>query len=338
MKPGDEVTGEEACILFVRLRWTRSGFKALMHLMNGSDKFKPPLGSRAVTNCTDNELTFFLGIGLEGELEAGNNDADRDEHAALAAARHVERLWNDPLVPSSWTKDKGPAGLEAAHAVYPRLATMAREERRRRARGGQCRRDALSKADLQLPKGAVDQGETPWTAALRELREEAGVAASEVRRAELAPGIRAGQMTAFVVTLEDERTAAKIRVEGVRDDKEGVLGAQPGTEVVPGRLAEDVGPSGTPGATAGGWKVEGSPETVASVWVPVSDLGAVHTVRLVREVLDKVLPNLATWVPPRRGKSEEKEEEEEEEEGDELEGVKRARRDVYTCERWRLIS
>ena len=274
-----------------------------------------------MTNCTDDELTFFLGVGLEGELEAGNNDADRDEHAA--AARQVERLWNDPLVPSSWTKDKGPAGLEAAHAVYPRLATMAREERRRRASGGQCRRDALSKADLQLPKGAVDQGETPWTAALRELREEAGVEASEVRRADLAPGIRAGPMTAFVVTLGEERTAAKMRVEGVRDDEEGVFGAQPGTEAISGGHAEDVGPSGTPEVTAGGWKVEGSPETVASVWIPVSCLGAVHTVRLVREVLDKVLPNIDTWVPPRRGNSEEKEEE-----GDEREGVKRARRDV----------
>ena len=56
-----------------------------------------------------------------------------------------------------------------------------------------------------MPKGVVDSGETPWTAALRELREEAGVTPEEVRRVETAPGIRAGPMTAFVVTLPPSR-------------------------------------------------------------------------------------------------------------------------------------
>ena len=316
MRPGDELTGQEASILFVRLRWTRSGFKALMHFLNGEDDLKPHKGRRAVTNCTDDELAFFLGIGIGGDLEAGSDEVDRDEHVDVT--RHVQRLWNDQLVPLSWTKDKGPAGLEAAHCVYPQLASMAREERRRRARGGESRRDALSKADLQLPKGAVDQGETPWTAALRELREEAGVDSSEVRRAEFAPGIRAGPMTAFVVTLGEERMSA--RMEGVRDSEGS--GAQPGTGDVGGH-AGDVRTPATAGTTSGGWKVDGSPETVAAVWVPVpSGLGAVHMVRQVREVLDKVLPNLDTWVPPRRGKNEKEEEEEEE-----REGVKRARHD-----------
>ncbi len=44
----------------------------------------------------------------------------------------------------------------------------------------------------------MDPGETPWNAALRELQEEAGVEASEVRRAEAAPGIRAGPMLALI--------------------------------------------------------------------------------------------------------------------------------------------
>jgi 8-oxo-dGTP pyrophosphatase MutT (NUDIX family) len=294
VKPGDEATGEEPCILFVHLRWTRSGFKALMHVMNGADK--PHGGGRAMGNCTDEELAFFLGEGGKEEAGtagtgtgtgtgAGNDGGDGGDDVD----HQVARLWNSPLVPVSWTKDKGPAALTAAHAVYPTLASKAREERRRRAGGGGCRRDALSKASLQLPKGAVDPGETPWNAALRELQEEAGVEASEVRRAEAAPGIRAGPMTAFVVTLGEERTAGAAGAAGV----------------------------------GSGWKVEGSPETVSAVWVPVSQVApgplcAVHHVRQVKEVLDKVLPNLNDWVPSRAraGVAEEDEE---------REGAKRAR-------------
>ena len=240
MKPRDE--GEEPCILFVVLRWTRSGFKAIMHVLNGSDKYKPHGARTMMANCTDDELAFLLGTRQENDDEDRDHNDDHDDDAAVAR-RHVARLWNSPLVPSSWTKDKGIGGVEAAHHVYPQLASAAREERRRRAGGGACRRDALSKASLQLPKGAVDPGETPWNAALRELREEAGVARSDeevVARSENAPGIRAGPMTAFVVTLGEQRMAAKEE-----------WGAE--------------GLDGIAGVAAGGWKVEGSPETVAAV-------------------------------------------------------------------------
>jgi 8-oxo-dGTP pyrophosphatase MutT (NUDIX family) len=213
-------------------------------------------------NCTDEELAFFLGVRVGAR--AGDDD-DNDE----GVAHHVGRLFNSPLVPASWTLDRGTAALVAAHAVYPQLSSLARDERRRRAGGGACCRDALSMNPLQLPKGVVDPGETPWAAALRELREEAGVEAREVCRAEAAPGITVGPMTAFVVTLGEKRTA-----------------------------------SGAAGAGCwGGWEVEGSPETVRAVWVPVSRLVPgpqyVQQVRQVKEVLDKVLPRLDEWVPPR---------------------------------------
>ena len=58
---------------------------------------------------------------------------------------------------------------------------------------------------------------------------------------------------------------------------------------------------------------------------------AVHHVRQVKEVLEKVLPNLDEWVPPRpRGqrKREKVEEGKREEEGERREGVKRARDDA----------
>lgn len=262
VKPGDAMTGEEPCVLFVQLRWTRSGFKSLMHVLNSSDS--PRVARRAAENCTDDELGFFLGTGGRGDgvissspSEAQPGDGDG---AHAECVRQVERLWHHPLVPSSWTREKGPEALAAAPGVYAVLAGTVRRERTRRAEGGGCRRDALSRASLQLPKGAVDPGETPWMAAVRELREEAGVEASEVQRAETAPGIRAGPMTAFVVTLGEDRTRA-------------------------------------------GWEVEGSPETVAARWVPVSEVAPgpecrMEHVRQVREVLAQVVPHLSEYVPP----------------------------------------
>ena len=175
----------EVFVLFVTLRWTRSGFKTLMHCLNGAEKVER--ASRAVQNCTDDELAHFLGA---------------DDESGDAA---VDRLWSDATVPRSWTVDKGPAGLAAARATRERLAKSARGERERRARGGDCRRDDLSKTSSQIPKGVVDAGETPWTAALRELEEEAGVVPGEVRRLGSAPAIRKGALTAFAVTLPASR-------------------------------------------------------------------------------------------------------------------------------------
>ena len=185
----DRATGDTH-VLFVSLRWTRSGFKTLMHCLNGAEK--ATRGAGATKNCTDEELAFFLGEGDDGA---------------------AERLWNHPLVPSSWTRDRGEDGLVAARANFAGLAELARRERQRRTAGGRCLRDELSRSPLQMPKGVVDPGETPWTAALRELREEAGVAPEEVRRVATAPGIRAGPMTAFVVTLPPSRDAGWV-VEG----------------------------------------------------------------------------------------------------------------------------
>lgn len=273
VRPGDGATGEEACVLFVHLRWTRSGFKSVMHMLNGSDTPKPHAQQRAMGNCTDEELAFFLGFG-EGE-------ADGEEHRTSDVTQHVTRLWNSPLVPSSWTREKGAGAVAAARALYPRLSSAAREEMRRREGGGACRRDALSRASLQLPKGAVDPGETPWRAALRELREETGLEESEVCRAVLAPGIRAGPMTAFVVTLRrGEAREGRAAGAGVGDG-DPVAGHGSGS----------------------GWEVKGSPETVRALWVPVSRVApgprctVLHT-RHVLGVLDKVLPNLHEWVPP----------------------------------------
>ena len=213
----DEAT-REVFVLFVTLRWTRSGFKTLMHCLNGAEKVER--ASRAVQNCTDDELAHFLGA---------------DDESGEAA---VDRLWSDATVPRSWTVDKGPAGLAAARATRERLAKSARGERERRARGGDCRRDDLSKTSSQIPKGVVDAGETPWTAALRELEEEAGVVPGEVRRLESAPAIRKGALTAFAVTLPASRNDGW-RVENSPETTEARW--IPLAEVRRMRLVRDVG-------------------------------------------------------------------------------------------------
>ena len=46
-------------LLFVSLRWTRSGFKTLLHCLNGEEKTARAHG--AVRNMTSEELSFFLG-------------------------------------------------------------------------------------------------------------------------------------------------------------------------------------------------------------------------------------------------------------------------------------
>jgi len=72
----------ELFILFVLLRWSRSGFKSLMHRLNGSD----PASSRVaeVMDCTDEELTFFTEQGVDG-------------------------LWSSPLAgPGSYCSPRGP--------------------------------------------------------------------------------------------------------------------------------------------------------------------------------------------------------------------------------------
>ena len=58
----------EVFVLFVTLRWTRSGFKTLMHCLNGAEKVER--ASRAVQNCTDDELAHFLGAPQMKKLGA----------------------------------------------------------------------------------------------------------------------------------------------------------------------------------------------------------------------------------------------------------------------------
>jgi 8-oxo-dGTP pyrophosphatase MutT (NUDIX family) len=43
-------------VLLVRLRWTRSGFKSLFHLLNGADPYTHHAATKAAQNCTDREL------------------------------------------------------------------------------------------------------------------------------------------------------------------------------------------------------------------------------------------------------------------------------------------
>ena len=62
----DRATGDTH-VLFVSLRWTRSGFKTLMHCLNGAEK--ATRGAGATKNCTDEELAFFLGEGDDGAAE-----------------------------------------------------------------------------------------------------------------------------------------------------------------------------------------------------------------------------------------------------------------------------
>jgi hypothetical protein len=127
----------EVFVLFVTLRWTRSGFKTLMHCLNGAEKVER--ASRAVQNCTDDELAHFLGA---------------DDESGEAA---VDRLWSDATVPRSWTVDKGPAGLAAARATRERLAKSARGERERRARGG----TAVAMIYPRLPRRFPKASSTP---------------------------------------------------------------------------------------------------------------------------------------------------------------------------------
>ena len=91
----DRVT-RDTHVLFVSLRWTRSGFKTLMHCLNGAEK--ATRGAGATKNCTDEELAFFLGEGDDGA---------------------AERLWNDPLVPASWTRDRERTALSPRAPTSP---------------------------------------------------------------------------------------------------------------------------------------------------------------------------------------------------------------------------
>ena len=153
----DAASGE-LFVLFVDLRWTRSGFVPLMHRLNGSDVLVPSAGKNEKTKCS-------------GDIEAQNCS---NEELDFFVEQGVAGLWSSPLVPRSWTTDKGAAGLAAAHARFAELAVQCRREMDRRrpstmpgfvVKDEMERRDALSRECRQIPKGVIDAGEEPWAAA-----------------------------------------------------------------------------------------------------------------------------------------------------------------------------
>jgi 8-oxo-dGTP pyrophosphatase MutT (NUDIX family) len=158
-------------VLLARLRWTRSGFKSLVHALAGANPV--PAGEAPFRCCTDEELALLAGP--------------------------FEALWGHERLPPSWREHCSSATAAAAHAQWG--ARRAAAELQRRAGGGTWEPDALSAQPLVLPKGGAAPNETDADAALREFAEETGVPQQDVRAAPVAP-LRCAGLCAYAVAVE----------------------------------------------------------------------------------------------------------------------------------------
>jgi 8-oxo-dGTP pyrophosphatase MutT (NUDIX family) len=159
------------CVLLARLRWTRSGFKSLVHALTGANPV--PASDAPFRCCTDHELALLAGP--------------------------FELLWGHELLPPTWRAHCSAATAADAHAHWG--ARRAAAELQRRATGGAWEPDELSAQPLVLPKGGAEPGESDADAALREFSEETGVPLLDVRLAPHAP-LRCAGLCAFAVALE----------------------------------------------------------------------------------------------------------------------------------------
>ncbi|KAK3247068.1 hypothetical protein CYMTET_43420 [Cymbomonas tetramitiformis] len=182
--PGASQDWGKRLILLTRVRWTRSGFKTLFHILNGEERLTDSEARGAwQRNCTDVELRFF--------------------------ASSFEDVWTSEIVPASW-KDKGEKCEEASQARYPVLQQRALRELEHREQFPYARaeQDWLAANDLSLPKGGQDSDETDWESALREFCEETGCPSNTVRQLRSEPvkarGGRGEVMHCYLVAVGAE--------------------------------------------------------------------------------------------------------------------------------------
>ena len=163
-------------MLLSELRWTRSGFKSIVHVLNGCDPETPANKRQAAMNCTNAELR------------------------RISDTLSADELWNDPAIPRSWKK----IALLTARKRLPAMQAAVCDERTRRSSGGSWHRDRLSLATVVLPKGTLEADEDVFVGAVRELREEAYVQPSDVRCIQGVEPLHnfRRSLVAFVVTLD----------------------------------------------------------------------------------------------------------------------------------------
>lgn len=158
-------------VVCARPRWTRSGMKTLMHVLNGADKWSKNRVAKAVKHCTIKELELL--------------------------ARGAHSIWADPLLP--WCRE---GALPWAKKIYPTVLAAVKAEAKRRADGGNLKQDKFSM--MGLPKGTLeDTDKSAWEGALRELWEETGISKDEVHvdKSFNTIYIKAQKLTMFVVRV-----------------------------------------------------------------------------------------------------------------------------------------